>query len=61
MIKIHLQVVLEAMAPPIIGPSSNARALDREILETNLGVFSGGTSSMIRIVQSEKDPPPPTP
>lgn len=60
-IKIHLQVVLAAMAPPTIGPTRRAKALVTEMLATNSAYFSGGTRSNTMIVQREKQPPPPMP
>lgn len=60
-IKIHLQVVLAAMAPPTIGPISNAKADTMETFATYLVYLSGGTSSIMRIVEREKQPPPPIP
>lgn len=61
MMKIHLQLILAAIAPPTIGPSSSARAVTTDIFDTYLVYFSGGTSSKIIIVQREKHPPPPIP
>lgn len=59
--KIHLQVVLAAIAPPTIGPTRRAKALVTEMLATNFAYFSGGTRSKTMIVQREKHPPPPMP
>jgi len=59
--KIHLQVVLAAIAPPTIGPTRRAKALVMEMCATICAYFSGGTRSMMMIVQREKDPPPPMP
>lgn len=59
--KIHLQVVLAAMAPPTIGPARRAKAFVMETFATTCAYFSGGTRSKIMIVQREKHPPPPMP
>lgn len=61
MIKIHLQLMLAAIAPPTIGPSSSAIAFTIEMFDTYLVYFSGGTISMMNMVQREKHPPPPIP
>ena len=59
--KIHLQVVLAAIAPPIMGPTRRAIALVMEMFATTCAYFSGGTRSKTMIVQREKQPPPPIP
>lgn len=59
--KIHLQVVLAAIAPPTIGPTRRAKALTMAIFADICAYFSDGTRSNIMIWQREKAPPPPIP
>jgi len=59
--KIHLHVVLEDIAPPTIGPRRSAKALTKEMFATNWAYFSGRTSSETMIVARDQQPPPPMP
>lgn len=61
MIKIHLQVVLAAIAPPTIGPTRRAKALTMAMFAAICAYFSDGTSSIIMTWHKAKEPPPPMP
>lgn len=60
-IKIHLQVVLAAIAPPTIGPTRRAKALTMAIFAAICAYFSDGTRSISMIWHRANEPPPPIP
>ena len=49
------------MAPPIIGPANSEMAYSAAIFALNVAHFSGGDRSVIIVIPSAKQPPPPTP
>lgn len=54
-------VVLSEIAPPMIGPSSVARATSAERMEPYFGYLSLGMSSKNTTIEMEKQPAPPMP
>jgi hypothetical protein len=55
------QVVLDDIAPPMIGPASREIAYTVLRFAVYLAYFSGGTISVIRAAEIAKQPPPPIP